>query len=309
MGAMRSVLLKASESRWLAEHLPRYSFARRAVRRFMPGETVTDALEECRVLGAAGVATVITQLGENITQAAQAAEVTNHYVEVLAEIRKRAVPTQVSVKLTQLGLDIDSTLPITSVQTLMRHSGADPIWIDMESSRYTDATLDVFRAARAQGENVGVCVQSYLNRTTTDLRKLLELTTAIRLVKGAYNEPVAVAYPRKSDVDASYLRCARMMLERTRSGIVGFVPAFATHDNAIIKKIIAMADEMGIAHDRYEFQMLYGINTTEQWRLLREGLQIRVLISYGSAWFAWYMRRLAERPANVLFVMRSIFGS
>lgn len=309
MGAVRSALLKASESRWLAENLPHYPFARRAVRRFMPGESVAEALEACDALAKLGIGTVITQLGENIAELKQAAAVTNHYGAVLGDIKSRGLPTHISVKLTQLGLDIgpDHAFAFAGVETLMRQAIADPVWIDMEGSRYTDATLGVFRAARATGENVGLCVQAYLNRTVTDLDALLQTTTAIRLVKGAYNESSEIAFARKSDVDENYLRCARKMLERARSEVIGYVPAFATHDTAIIRNIVLMAKQMGVAHDAYEFQLLYGINTSEQRRLAREGFRVRVLISYGSAWFAWYMRRLAERPANVMFLLKSFF--
>jgi proline dehydrogenase len=149
-------------------------------------------------------------------------------------------------------------------------------------------------------------VQSYLRRTTDDLDTLLSDTTAVRLVKGAYNEPANVAFARKADVDGNYLTCARTLLARAQGGIIGFVPAFATHDVRIIREIVRIADEMKVPRSDYEFQMLYGINTAEQQRLAAEGFRMRVLISYGAAWFAWYMRRLAERPANVWFLLKSI---
>ena len=306
MGIMRSVLLKASESRWLAQHLPNYPFARRAVRRFMPGEDVDDALRECAVLKQNGMGTVITRLGENITDREAAASVATHYQEVLDDIHRRAVDTHISVKLTQLGLDIDKQQAIDSVISLMRAAAPDPVWIDIEYSRYTDVTLEVFHAARATGTNVGLCVQAYLHRTQDDLRELLTHTTAIRLVKGAYKEPPAIAFASKDDVDRNYLACAALMLEKAKQNMVGYAPAFATHDVAIVGKIAAMAQAQGVARDRYEFQMLYGINRQEQQRLAREGHQLRVLISYGAAWFAWYMRRLAERPANVWFLIKSV---
>jgi proline dehydrogenase len=204
-------------------------------------------------------------------------------------------------------LDIDAAHAAASVQSLMNAAGQDPVWIDMEYSRYTDVTLDVFRQARAHGSNTGLCVQAYLKRTAADLEALLQTTTAIRLVKGAYNEAPDIAFAKKSDVDANYLTLAQRMLERSAAGIVGHVAAFATHDVAIIKRIADMAEHSGLSRDRYEFQLLYGINTREQLRLVRAGYRVRVLISYGSAWFAWYMRRLAERPANMLFLLKSLF--
>lgn len=304
---MRTLLLKASENKWLAAHLPNYPFARKAVRRFMPGESPDDALRESELLSARGIGTVITRLGENITNLDEARAVADHYVQVLADIKNRRLPTHVSVKLTQLGLDIDAAHAADSVRTLMKHASPDTLWIDIESSRYTDVTIDVFEQARATGENVGLCIQAYLRRSPEDLAALAESTTAIRLVKGAYNESPAIAYSRKADVDLNYLKLARMLLEAARRGVVGHAPAFATHDVAIIKRITELADEIGLGRDRYEFQLLYGINTAEQERLAREKYRVRVLISYGEAWFAWYMRRLAERPANVMFLLKSIF--
>ena len=303
---MRTLLLKASESKWLASHLPNYPFARKAVRRFMPGEHVDDALRESEVLSRRGIATVITRLGENITDLNAATEVTTHYTNVLADIKRKRLPTHVSVKLTQLGLDIDPGHAMASVQRLMSSAAPDPLWIDIESSRYTDITIDAFKQARATGENVGLCLQAYLRRTSADLDALLATTSAIRLVKGAYNEPPEIAYSKKADVDLNYIRLARTMLERAKAGVVGHAPAFATHDVAIIRRISEMADEIGLTRDRYEFQLLYGINTEEQDRLAREKYRVRVLFSYGEAWFAWYMRRLAERPANVMFLLKSI---
>lgn len=306
MGVMRSILLRASESPQLAKRLPNYPFARRAVRRFMPGESEEDALKECAVLAPRGLGTVLTRLGENITQLEEASAVTSHYAAVLADIQRRALPTHISIKLTQLGLDIDAEQATGSVTALMRHASPDPIWIDMESSRYTDVTLDIFRHARAADENVGLCVQSYLRRTAHDLATLLPDTTAIRVVKGAYKESADIAFAKKADVDENFILLARMLLERVKRGAIGNVPAFATHDVAIIRRITAMADQLGVARTDYEFQLLYGINKAEQERLAREKYRVRVLISYGSAWFAWYMRRLAERPANVWFVVKSL---
>lgn len=272
----------------------------------MPGESEQDALQECALLAPRGIGTVLTRLGENITQLEEASAVTSHYAALIADIQARQLPTHISVKLTQLGLDIDARHATNSVTALMRHAAPDPIWIDMESSRYTDVTLDVFRQARAAGENVGLCVQSYLRRTAHDVAALLPETTAIRVVKGAYKEPADIAFARKADVDQNFIALARMLLERVKHGAIGNVPAFATHDVAIIRRITEMADALGVARSDYEFQLLYGINTPEQERLAREKYRVRVLISYGAAWFAWYMRRLAERPANVWFVVKSL---
>jgi len=301
------MLLAASQNRWLADHLPKYPFARKAVRRFMPGETSDDALRECKTLSTIGITSVITRLGENITRIDDASAVTRHYLTVLKEIQQAGLPTHISIKPTQLGYDIDPASALHGVQVLMRDANQDPIWIDMEGSRYTQGTVELFQNAREGGANVGLCVQAYLKRTHSDLNTLLARTTAIRLVKGAYQEPPDIAFARKSDVDENYIACAAMLLDRAKQDVVGYVPAFATHDVAIIRKVVRMAEDRGVARDRYEFQLLYGINSGEQRRLAREGFRIRVLISYGEAWFAWYMRRLAERPANVLFLLKNVF--
>ena len=308
MALLRSTLLKASENEWLARNLPRFAFSRRAVRRFMPGERLEDALDECARLATRGVGTVITRLGENVTAQSEAAAVSAHYIDALADIGRRAVPTHLSVKLTQLGLDIsvDNAAALVSNVVAAAHVHHAPVWIDMESSRYTDATIDVFRRSRQQYQNVGICLQAYLHRTRTDLDELLDNTTAIRLVKGAYHEPAAVALSSKRAVDENYFSCAVRLLEAARQKTVGYVPAFATHDVALIRRIIERARELDLPRERFEFQMLYGIRVSEQEKLASEGYRLRVLISYGSAWFAWYMRRLAERPANVWFVLKSL---
>jgi proline dehydrogenase len=309
MALARSILLKASESKWLAHKLPRFAFSRAAVKRFMPGEELSDALRECERMGARGVGTIITRLGENITSVHDANDVTAHYLAALDDIERRALSTHLSVKLTQLGLDISGDHAAACTQQITAKSAQVrmPVWIDMESSRYTDVTLDVFRRVRTEHENVGVCLQAYLHRTGTDLENLLGSTTAIRLVKGAYKEPPDAALQEKSAVDDNYLACAQRLLEAVKTGTVGHAPGFATHDVAIIRSIARRAQELGVPRDHFEFQMLYGINRAEQERLASEGYRLRVLISYGSAWFAWYMRRLAERPANVWFVVKSVF--
>jgi len=311
MNLMRSVLLKAADSKWLAHNLPRFAFSRRAVRRFMPGEELDDALSECGQLAGRGIGSVITRLGENITSVSEAHAVRDHYLEALNDIARRSVPTHLSVKLTQLGLDIsleETATHMHAIAAASAEAGA-PVWIDMESSRYVDTTLEIFRRTRAQHENVGLCVQAYLHRTADDLGDLLQTTTALRLVKGAYKEAPDAALQSKKQVDANYLNLALQLLEAARTRTVGYMPAFATHDANLIALINTHAQEMGIPRDRYEFQMLYGIQTSLQQKLAADGYRLRVLISYGSAWFAWYMRRLAERPANVWFVAKSVLRS
>jgi proline dehydrogenase len=305
---MRSLLLSASQSTWLRRRVPRYRFARRAVARFMPGETLDDALAAAQALEGKGLGTVFTQLGENITEAAAAAAVTEHYLGVLDRIRALALRTEVSVKLTQLGLDLGPDICHANLRKIIEHAGAESlVWIDMEASPYVEATLELFRRARHAFPNVGVCLQAYLYRTAGDLASLLPLGPAIRLVKGAYREPPDVAYPRKKDVDENFFAlCGTLLGEEARQARVR--AAIATHDLRLIRRVQDLARSQGLGKDSLEFQMLYGIQRAEQLRLANEGWRSKVLIAYGSYWFPWYMRRLAERPANLLFVARNLFS-
>jgi proline dehydrogenase len=309
MGLARRTILIAAQSKWLRERAPQYGFFRRTTKRFMPGEKVEDALEAARALAQNRISTVLTHLGENVTDRAEAESVTQHYLEILERIRASGLPTEISVKLTQLGLDLDRAFCFANVSKLLEHCPPEKtLWIDMEQSPYVDATLEIFRRARESYTNVGVCVQSYLYRTEGDLESLISLGAAVRLVKGAYNEPREIAYPVKKDVDESYYRLALMLLSPgARRG--GVRAAIATHDRVLIRRIAAWAAAQGIAKDQLEFQMLYGIQRGEQLRLAQEGYRSTVLISYGSYWFPWFMRRLAERPANVLFLARNFFSN
>lgn len=309
MGLMRSFFLACSHSKFLRERATRYGFVRRAVSRFMPGEDVSDALSAAVTLRDQSLGTVFTLLGENISDAAEAERVTAHYLDVLSRIRENKLGTEVAVKLTQLGLDLSSEICYANVKKIIEHAGAGSVvWIDMEASNYVDATLDLYRWARQAYPNVGVCLQAYLHRTAKDLRSLLPLNPAIRLVKGAYNEPSAVAFPRKRDVDENFFALAKQMLD-DNSMARGLRAAFATHDLKLIQRITDYAESIKLSKGSYEFQMLYGIQREEQFRLALEGWKSIVLIAYGSYWFPWYMRRLAERPANVLFVLRNLFAT
>ena len=306
MSIARSLLLRASRSPWLAEQFRHRAFARRAVRRFMPGEHVAAALDASAELATAGLGTVLTQLGEQVRSAAEAETVRDHYLQVLDQLRDRFLPAHVSVKLTHLGLDVARdacTRHVLALAAKAREEGS-LLWIDMEESRYVDATLEVYRQARAEGAGVGVCLQAYLRRTPQDLTALLPLSPAIRLVKGAYNEPPEVALPSKRDVDAQYFTLAVRLLDAAAAGRATAV--FGTHDLPLVDRIREQAAARK-AEGRYEVHMLYGIRAEAQRQLAAQGVKVRVLISYGSHWFAWYMRRLAERPANVWFVVRSLF--
>jgi proline dehydrogenase len=310
MSVMRSVLLAGSESRWLRRQAPRLKFVRKAVTRFMPGERMEDALAAADSLRRQGITSVLTQLGENVSDAIEAARVSQQYVDVLAKVKASGLDCQISVKLTQLGLDVDEGRCYANLRTLAEQAAASgsAVWIDMEQHAYVDRTLALYRRAVAEFSNVGVCLQAYLYRTAADLASLVPLGGGIRLVKGAYREPADLAYPRKSDVDANFLRLAKELIAPAARAS-GLRAVFGTHDRRLIHAIQAHAGATGVPRDAFEFDLLFGIQRDEQKQLARDGYRIRVLVSYGEYWFPWYMRRLAERPANVLFVARSMFSS
>ena len=308
MSLARSLLIRASRSRFLATQLRQRAFLRRAVRRFLPGEELDAALGAAAALARTGIGAVLTQLGEQVRTHTDAQAVRDHYLGVLDRVRGLGLDAQLSVKLTHLGLDADRetcALALLALARRARDTGSF-LWIDMEESRYVDATLELFRRTRDAASNVGVCLQAYLRRTATDLDTLAPFAPAIRLVKGAYNEPPAVAFPKKRDVDANYLLLADRLLEAAERGEGN--PAFGTHDLRLVRDIRDRAAMLGLERDAYEVHMLYGIRSAEQRALAADGCVVRVLVSYGSAWFPWYMRRLAERPANVWFVVRSLVG-
>lgn len=305
---MRSALLWASTNPFLARRLPRYGFVRRATRRFMPGENLADALDAAQRLRDAGMPTTFTLLGENVTTADEADVVEAHYLEVLEAVRARGLDTEVSLKPTQLGLDLGADGARRRLERIVR--ACDPgslVWVDMESSAYVDVTLDLFRSVREDHENVGLCVQTYLHRTEADLESLLPLRPAIRLVKGAYKEPPSVAFPRKAEVDRNFVRLAGLLLRARKDGRAGR-PVMGTHDPRMIAEAARLAHELDLPKDAWEVAMLYGIQVPEQERLARAGHPMRVLVAYGAHWFPWYMRRLAERPANVWFVLKQLAG-
>jgi len=275
----------------------------------MPGETADDALAAALALQQRSIGTVFTHLGENITDPGEADSVASHYLQVLDQIREMHLNTEVSVKLTQLGLDLSPELCYGNLDRVVTHAGSESlVWIDMEASNYVDVTLELARRARTAHPNVGVCIQAYLYRTAADLEKLIAMGMAVRLVKGAYKEPANVAFPHKADVDENYFALARKLVSEParRAGVRA---GLATHDLKLIRRIIDYAEAQSLSKSAFEFQMLYGIQREEQYRLAHEGWKSVVLIAYGSYWFPWYMRRLAERPANAWFVLRNLFAT
>lgn len=265
----------------------------------MPGESVDDAFRAANEFARDGLGTVFTELGERVTNASEADAVRDHYLQVLTRIQRESVPTHVSVKLTHLGLEIDRNACIARVDALAKRAEetGSYFWIDMEESNYVDATLDVYRAVRAKHEKVGVCLQSYLRRTAKDVEALLPIKPSIRLVKGAYREPPEVAFPKKSDTDTAYYDLSVRLIEGGAFTVLG------THDINLINRVRAAAKAP------FEVHMLYGIQSAAQRALAKSGVKVRVLISYGTNWYPWYVRRLAERPANVWFVVKNMFAS
>jgi proline dehydrogenase len=303
---LRQALLWASRNAWLEGQMRRRSFARRAVSRFMPGETAEAALEATRKLREHEISTVFTKLGEALEDRDEIEKVMQHYTGLLERIAAERLNTQISIKLTQLGQDLGQDFAQANLKRLAESAAANGnvVWVDMEASPYVDETLDIFTTTLAEHPNLGLCVQAYLYRTTADVERLLALGARLRLVKGAYQEPAEIAYPRKADVDENFLALTRLMLENADPSAP---QGIATHDIVLLARILEEARASGVPSGAFEVQMLYGIRTREQLALRRRGIPVRVLISYGPHWYAWYMRRLAERPANLGFVVRSVF--
>jgi proline dehydrogenase len=309
MALMRSILLAASQNKWLRENAVNYPFVRRSVSRFMPGESLDAAVEAARGLGQKHIASVFTNLGENVKDRAEALQVTGHYLEVLRRIHESGLNTEVSVKLTQLGLDLSADFCFENLDRIIAEENKNAIvWVDMEASPYVDATLDIYKRALVKYPNVGICLQAYLYRTQKDVEALLPMRPSIRLVKGAYKEPPAIAYPKKLDVDENYFSLAAAMMAAQAAGRC-LRAAFGTHDVKLIRRLAQHAAQNGFPRNNFEVQMLYGIQREEQERLAREGYRSAVLVAYGTYWYPWFVRRLAERPANLWFMARNLFAS
>jgi proline dehydrogenase len=305
----RSILLAAARNKQLNDFALSSAVVRRATRKFMPGESVEDALGAAAHIAASGRGIVLTQLGEAIESAADAAVVRDHYLLLFERIQSLSLPAQISVKPTQLGLDAsfeDCESRLLELSAAAMHTGS-VLWLDMEDSRYVDPTLALYRSLKRRHPSVGIALQAYLRRTPADVESLLPLDPIIRLVKGAYDESPSVAYALKKDTDAAYYAISRRLLECAREKKC--LPIFGTHDTNLLRRIIAEAAALHVDNRAFEIHMLYGIREEDQLAFVHGGFTVKTLISYGSAWFRWYMRRLAERPANVWFVLRSLAAS
>jgi proline dehydrogenase len=310
MSLMRKSLLWASTNPWIREKAVRTAFVRRSVKKFMPGESVEEAIAAAVALKPSGINTILTRLGENITRLEEADDIERHYFHVLDLIAKAGIDAQISIKPTQLGYDQNPDVCFQHCLRLLQACEKQKtfFWLDMESSPYVAGTLALFKRLREKSTQVGVAIQAYLRRTDDDIEELLKLGSAIRLVKGAYLEPPNVAYPEKSKVDEQYFKLASRLLQDDANK-PGALLHIATHDVGLQQRLSKVIAERKVPQSRYEFAMLYGINSARQHQLAKSGQRIRCLISYGEYWFPWYMRRLAERPANVWFVAKNMFTS
>jgi proline dehydrogenase len=298
----RTALLYLSKQHSLKDFFSRFDAFRRITRRFIAGETIEEAVEEIRRLNALGITASFDHLGESISSEAEAEAEVREYLRVLARIDDAGITSNVSVKPTQLGLDIGEEACLRNTRRIVEEAArrGNFVRIDMEDSTKTDGTLRVFRRLREEFANVGIVIQSYLYRSERDIADLLAAGARIRLCKGAYDEPESVAFPDKQKVDSNYVKLMQQLLKS------GLYHGIATHDEAMISATQEFAAREGIARDAFEFQMLYGIRRDLQTKLIKEGYRMRTYVPYGAYWYPYFMRRLAERPANIWFVLKNL---
>ncbi len=300
---LRALLLELAKSSRLRRWITSNGTTRRLAQRFVPGEDLAPAVEAARRSNRAGMTASLDQLGENVLSREDAERARQAYTDALDRIAAENLDANVSLKLTHLGLDLGDDFCAEQLRIVTERASAlrNFARVDMEGSPYTDRTLRIVKQARAETDAVGTVIQAYLYRSKKDIQDLLSIGCRIRLVKGAYKEPSQIAFPRKKDVDANYVKLMQLLLPS------GIYHALATHDPNMIEATIRFAAERGITKDKFEFQMLYGIRTDLQSRLVREGYRVRVYIPFGQDWFPYFMRRLAERPANLVFFARNFF--
>ena len=316
---LRSILISFSKASWAKKIVTHWKFARRVVRRFVAGETLDEAIEAVRVLNQAGMVATIDHLGENTCSREESQSATRDVLKILEAIETHNLRSNVSVKLSQIGLVIDEELCRENLRTLLEKAQQTRsyIRIDMEDSTLTTATIDTYLWARNAGyENVGIVLQSYLYRTAKDIENLMNFNTRVRLCKGAYKEPASVAFPEKAKVDENFDRLVDQLFDASQKwgyppisadGRVPSIPGIATHDPARIDYAINEAEKRGFDKACYEFQMLYGIRRDLQDKLIAEGCTVRIYVPYGTHWYPYFMRRLAERPSNLWFFVSNFF--
>ena len=294
-----------SRSRLLKRLASRYglSTGQSFASRFIAGETIEEAIAAARRLQGQGLLITLDHLGEGVSTFEEAAAATQEYVRLMDVIVTSGIERNISLKLTQLGIDVDRATCVDHLRRILEPATRHDFFvrIDMENSPYTERTLEIFETLWVQNyRNVGVALQAYLYRTEQDVRRMNELGARVRLVKGAYKEPASIAYQRMAEVNAAFVRLVRELLDG------GTYPAIATHDENVIEEVCAYADARGIGRDRFEFQMLYGIRRDLQASLLARGYRMRIYVPFGREWFPYFMRRLGERPANLSFVIRAL---
>ena len=299
---MKSALLYMSTSEGLKNFLTRFKSFNNVTRRFVAGEEMAAAIAAIKQLNAKNISATFDHLGESISKESETRDEVREYQQLIQAISDHSLNSNVSVKLTQLGLDISNELCYENTRAIVEAAARQNnfVRIDMEDSPKTDATFDIFRRLRSEFDNVGIVVQAYLYRTEKDIEDLLNLGVRIRLCKGAYKEPETVAFPKKADVDKNYIKLMQMLLPS------GIYHGIATHDPNMIEATKKFARENNITADKFEFQMLYGIRRDLQESLVKEGWRMRVYVPYGKFWYPYFMRRLAERPANIWFVLKNM---
>jgi proline dehydrogenase len=299
---MRTLFLFLSRQKQLRKWMETSRWARRLSARFVAGDNLPDALATCRRINTEGIAVTLDHLGENVTSLAEAAASRDAYLRALTEIVNLKIKGNVSLKLTQFGMDLSLAECRSNVEQLVARAAelGNFVRVDMESSEYTDRTLDLVTDLHARYATVGTVIQAYLYRSRKDVEMLSQRGIRVRLCKGAYLEPASVAFQSKADVDRNFVDLANILLE------TGVYPAIATHDEKIIEQTERFVESRKIARDSFEFQMLYGIRRDIQRRLVAEGYRLRLYVPYGGAWYPYFMRRLAERPANVFFLARNL---
>ena len=305
MSLIRNILLWASKNYWISHKLPKYKFVQKSVLRFMPGETLDHALSKCSELEDIGYGTIITYLGENSLTKTQTLNTVKQYKDALGSIDSRSLKSVISVKLTQLGLDIDEELCVDNLKQLLNMADLKNtfVWIDMEEYIYLELTLKIYKKLIQKHNNIGITLQSYLYRSEDDLESLLDIAPYIRLVKGAYAEDSSVSMHNRNEIYDNYIKLANIMLEKNilKNGLI---PSFATHDHQIIYSLINKINVDKIDKSNYEFSMLYGIRRDLQDEILNSDQNLKILISYGEEWFPWYVRRLAENPKNLILLIK-----
>ena len=305
---LRHLFITLSHSQAMRRLVTHFGPARRAARRFIAGETLDEAIDVVRALNAKGILAAMDHLGENVTTQEDARRAAQEYQGLLRRIAAEGVQSTISVKLTHVGLDFGQDFCCDTMRTIVQTAAelGNTVEIDIEGSQYTQSTLDVFHCLLDEYHNMRLALQAYLFRTEQDLKGLIERGSSVRMCKGAYDEPPSIAWKDKAEVDASFARLMDLMLSE-QAGQNGFYPALGTHDHRLILQAERGAARRGIPKDRFEFQMLHGVRRDWQQRLATDGYRVRIYVPYGTQWYPYFMRRLAERPANIWFIVSNFF--